>query len=219
MIFKNKNIIVLGDSHVSVFRSDLIKSIFPETEFKVVNVNGATASGLENPNSITKAYTVFNDAIKDDNESRIIIMLGEVDTGFVIWYRSQKYNIPIENSLEITVKTYFSFIQSIKNPERLIIISAPLPTIKDGQDWGEVANLRKEINATQKERTDLTILFNSTIESMCLKSSIKFLNLDPYIIGSDGLIKKQFFSKNRLNHHYNRVHFSRLLAQHLQPLL
>lgn len=50
-----QEILVLGDSHSGVFRNILFRQSFPRCFFNVVAVTGATASGLQNPNSQTQA--------------------------------------------------------------------------------------------------------------------------------------------------------------------
>ncbi len=214
-----KKVLVLGDSHSDIFKNLKIKKyLIFSYEFLVKSVGGATASGLKNPNSKTKAYEIFNDALKHEKYDHIIMMLGEVDTGFVIWYRAKKYGISADESLKVTVETYSSFMNKIKS-KRLTVISAPLPTIKDGQTWGEVANLRKEITASQKERTDLTIKFNKIIQEYCERNTIKYLNLDNYVLGKDGLLLEEYYSKNPLDHHYDTEKFKKLIEKYIKRYL
>ena len=85
-----RNIIVLRDSHALVFMSRRFRRYFPLTKFDVCSVGGATTSGLDNPNSLTAAYEMFSNKLSSvTKNSIVIVMLGEVDTGFVIWWRSQ----------------------------------------------------------------------------------------------------------------------------------
>lgn len=39
-------------------------------------------------------------------------MLGEVDCGFVIWVRSKKYNISIDNQINESITNLFNFIKN-----------------------------------------------------------------------------------------------------------
>ncbi len=71
-----QEILVLGDSHSPVFNHPLFKNTFPDLSFNVVTVIGATASGLENPNSTTQAYPIFRDAVKNSTAKQVIVMLG-----------------------------------------------------------------------------------------------------------------------------------------------
>jgi hypothetical protein len=57
--------------------------------FDVCIVGGATAQGAVNPNSKTDALAIFQKKIKYTNADNILIMLGEVDCGYLIWVRSK----------------------------------------------------------------------------------------------------------------------------------
>ena len=218
--FSLQKILVLGDSHVKIFIYPLMKLYFPLTKFEVVSVGGATASGLENPNSKTQAYKIFSEKLQSKKKyDKIIIMLGEVDTGFVIWYRAKKYGKAVKEMFNMAVKKYTNFINKAANYGELIVISTPLPTIGDDNNWGEVANLRKEVKVTQIERTKLTIEFNKEIELFCKKNNIVFLNLDNESLGPDGLVKKELLNKNKFDHHYNKSSYAKLINLHLKQLI
>ncbi len=135
-------------------------------------------SGLVNPNATTQAMPRYIEALASTKADTVIVMLGEVDTGFVIWYRSQKYNTPVSDMLQRALDNYKIFISDIAKTFKVICISAPLPTIRDGADWGAVANLRKEVKATQAERTELTLTFNKYMEGFCRESSVVYPSLD-----------------------------------------
>jgi len=212
-----RKVLVLGDSHVNVFNAIKCKKIFLKYDFQVIEVLGATASGLDNPNSQTNAYEIFQKSLRENQYSAVIVMLGEVDTGFVIWYRYEKKELTLLESLEKTISTYTNFLKGING--KVIVISAPLPSIKDGQEWGEVANLRREIRATQLERTKLTIEFNSRIQKICNELNIKYLNLDRKVTGANGLLKKKFYSKIIGDHHYDSKEFQRLLERNIRNVL
>jgi hypothetical protein len=212
-----KKILVLGDSHSHVFNYLKIRNFLYAYRFNVFAVGGATASGLENPNTKTDSYKIYHQALQNESYHCVLTMLGEVDTGFVIWYRCQKKEISLEESIEKTINTYCNFLNKIQSSK--VVISAPLPTIRDNQDWGEIANLRKEVIATQKERTELTLLFNSRMEKFCISNSIKYLNLDQFVLGHDGLIKGEYYSQDKNDHHYDMISFKKLLAEKLKKYL
>lgn len=57
----------------------------------VFHVPGATISGIDNPSSKTQSHNIFKSAI-DKYKGKIrkcIVLLGEVDTGFVLWYKQE----------------------------------------------------------------------------------------------------------------------------------
>ena len=212
-------VLVLGDSHAEVFNHVIFFMRFPSLFFNVNVVQGATASGLENPNSKTQAHVEFLVALKKFKGSKVILLLGEVDTGFVIWYRAKKYGESISKTAKLTHDVYNRFIDAISEKFDLIVISAPLPTVKDSATWGEVASARKEVTATQQERTQLAVEFNKSIQKHCISRNIQYINLDQETLGEDGFVKINLMNKDPLNHHYNQKAYAKLLAGRLAEVL
>lgn len=209
-------VLVLGDSHVNVFHSNHFKVEFPHLFFNIVRVGGATVSGLQNPNSKSQSLKIFQKAVKRLKGPMAITLLGEVDTGFVIWYRAQKYNQPVSGFLQQALTNYKNLLIDISAKSEVICVSTPLPTITDDNHWGDVANLRQEVSASQKERTDLSIKFNTSMQKFCERNQISFLALDEDSIGEDGVVKESLLNSNPINHHYDMDKYSQLIITHLK---
>lgn len=215
-----KTIVVLGDSHAQIFGHDLFRLYFPFIKFDVCSIGGATISGLDNPNSKTGACERFREKLASTPEGgRIILMLGEVDTGFVIWYRAEKHGEPVKAMLEKAIDNYIAFIDEVAVNHKPIVISTPLPTITDDNDWGEVANLRKEVSVSQAERTRLTLSFNASIKVCCSERSIDYLDLDPESLGDDGLVRSSLLNDDKHDHHYAPKKHIALIVPKLRTIL
>lgn len=209
-----EEVLVLGDSHAAIFGHVAVRVRLWRYRLNVISVGGATASGLENPNSKTQAFQKFNQALATTRAQKVIVMLGEVDTGFVIWYRAARYGVPVAEALTKTLATYEQFLRALKSRGLTpICVSTPLPTIGDGKSWGEVANARSSVTATQHERTELTLTFNRRMAQFCLAEGIAHLNLDALSLGSDGLVKAELLNKNASDHHYEKRMFATLLSK------
>jgi len=218
--FSKKRYLVLGDSHSMVFDYPLFRIQFPFKYFDVNPVQGATISGIENPNSKTNAHNIFKAKLRHTKKvNKIILLIGEVDTGFVIWYKAEKHNIDEKIILNETIKKYKSFINYCGRYAPVIVVSAPLPTIKDDNNWGEIANLRKEIKANQQKRTQLTLDFNKSIKMFCVESNIEFIDLDKYSLGQDGLVHPYLLNRNKNDHHYDKRKYSFLLGKNIRKKL
>jgi hypothetical protein len=214
-----KDILVIGDSHVSVFNSEYMTSKFPKHKFEVISVGGATVSGLINPNATTQAMPQYLKALKTTKADTVIIMLGEVDTGFVIWYRSQKYGTPVNQMLQQAVGNYKNFISDIAKRFKLICISTPLPTIRDNTDWGEVANLRREVKATEAERTALTLTFNESMKNYCLKIGSSYISLDEQSLDENGQLELFLRNSDPNDHHYDQAAHAAMITPMLASVL
>ena len=215
--FATHRVLVIGDSHAKIFRDIRFLFGMPRIHFRVAAKGGATASGLATPNSKTQAYQRFRAALNDIPRDLVLVQLGEVDTGYVIWYRAKKHQTSVEEMFDLAIRTYSNFLLEVAATDRVLVISAPLPTITDGNDWGEVADLRKEVTTTQKQRTELTLSFNSRMQSFCQANGMGYLNLDGDCLGADGIVRQEFMNSNPRDHHYHDGRYVRLLCKRLEP--
>lgn len=210
----------LGDSHTEIFRYIAGNYLWFHTRFKFCVVQGASGMGLANPKSKTNALSVFKTYIKPlPRNEGIIFCLGEVDCGFVIWYRAQKYGVSIEEQFELSLRNYLSFVDyaKLQGFETILILSAPLPTIIDNQDWGEVAQLRRDVKATLRQRTDLTMKYNERLRSYSQKKGYIFLDIEKDILDSkERVIAERFRHPDPLNHHLNEKPTAQLLIPYLK---
>jgi len=209
-------ILVLGDSHASVFSNKKFKSLLPGYFFNVVKVAGATVSGLKNPNPKTKALPIFMHGIKHSKAAITILLIGEVDTGFVIWYRAEKNNISVTKALDKAIENYQKLIKEVSKKSRVICISTPLPTIQDGYNCGDVANARNDVNATQLQRTELTVQFNKIMQKFCERNGYVYLSFDEESVGENGLVVPYLLNSDPTDHHYDMEKYADMIINKLK---
>jgi hypothetical protein len=200
-------ILVLGDSHVRVFKycNEQQKNIY----FEVIAVGGATAQGSVNPNSNTNALNLFKEKLKNIQNKDfkyIVINLGEVDCGHLIWYRKDKYNISIEEQLKITTDNLFKFINleilPKFNSSKVIVNGSILPTIKDNTDKNYLKGTRSEINTSQIDRTNLTLKYNEILKNNCLKNGYNYMDITEHILNNNTkVINDIYLNKDKYDHH------------------
>ena len=218
-VLRRKKVLVLGDSHTAIFSHSSLKKFFePKYLLLVQTVGGATISGLSNPNSQTQAMPIFKNSFEAVAPDATIIQLGEVDTGFLLWYQADKYAKSVGDMLTRCIANYTSFIRSYSGKSGTVVLSAPLPTIKDNQDCGDVATARRDVKSSQRERTELTLHFNQAIKRFCIEHSIYFIDLDPESLGENGLVSDTLLNADPNDHHYNASHYSALLKPHLSKI-
>jgi hypothetical protein len=212
----------LGDSHTMVFEQIAQRRFWWHTRFYFCIVQGATVSGFANPHSQTQADPIFKSYIgKLNAKEHLLFCMGEVDCGFVIWYRAQKYGDSIEAQMDLAVSNYIQLIDwcIARGFQNIILCSSPLPTILDGQVWGEVANKRREVTATLRERTDLTRAFNKKVREYCSSRNIKYLDFEADTLDQDTqVVKNEFRNKNHFDHHLDSHSLSDLLIPKLKKM-
>lgn len=225
---KKTRIHVLGDSHAQIFEyiySNKKKFPLRNTKMFFCIVQGATNMGLANPHSKTQAMPIYNEHLKKIKKGDFIIcMLGEVDCGFVIWYRAQKQNKDIEEQFFLSLKNYHELLikaQSVVG-NNVIVCATPLPTITDKKEKivGEVVNKRLEITATQRERTDLTFRYNDQLKDICRQNGFFFVDYQTDILDKKtNLVSDKFLNENLLDHHLSNNMFSGVLYPKLLTIL
>jgi hypothetical protein len=216
-------ITVLGDSHARVFSEVRQRHLTPGTRFDVVTVAGATARGLANPNSKTNAVRRYRAALRTVPRSRkCVVMLGEVDCGFLVWYRSAAHATPVEYELERSVNAHTRFLDEmlVSGRRRLCVVSAPLPTADDYPMWSGLTNERRAVRAGIRERTDATIAYNGQLRDWADSNGCAFLDLDLATLDrSTGIIRDRFRNPSEREHHLHPELMAGLVAEEMSRLM
>lgn len=217
-----KRIHCIGDSHVKMFQYVADHHLWLRTQFHFCMVQGGTAMGMVNPNSKTQALNKFKDYLQIvSNNDKLLFCLGEVDCGFVIWYRSKKYGLSVDDQFNHSIQSYCQFLNWVEDEgfKDIIVASVPLPTILHGQEWGEVAKARREVQSTLQQRTDLTIRYNEYLRNYCLKRRWSFLDYEQDILDpKKRTVLPYFRHPNPLDHHLNEIRISPILNQKLREI-
>lgn len=194
----------------------------PGVWFRVKSIEGATASGLPNPKSKTGAQQAFARALGRARPwHQVLVQLGEVDCGFVIWYRAGRHGLSVEEQFTQTVGAYEAFIAKVlaMGFRRTIVLSVPLPTISDdGVKWGKVARLRESVTASQAERTRLTVRFNAELSERCRALGASFVDVTSgHTDRATGLVSARFVRESD-DHHLADGPYSELISSRLAAL-
>jgi hypothetical protein len=211
----------IGDSHVQNFEYLFREYFLPRTDMRFCVVQGATNMGLANPHSQTQAMPIFMSYLnKVAGDDCVVFCLGEVDCGFVIWYRADKRETSVQEQFELSMANYFSLIEAYLNrisPTQLIVSSVSLPTIPDDHlVMGEVANKRFSISATQRQRTDLTVKYNERLSEFCGKRGVHYLDLQRETLDQHtGVVSGGFLNENPLDHHLEPARLAHLIISKL----
>jgi len=216
---KKNTVLALGDSHIRVFEHLFFKLFFPKTIFKIVYIAGASISGINNIDSLTKAYKIYKESLTMKDYDRIFITLGEVDTAYTLWNRSQKNNTPIDTLLEDIVSKYTNFLTELSTYAPVTVLSAPLATVKENEDCpDDVSGIRATSKVTQQQRTLLCVELNSKINSFTKdKKNIDFIDFDSVVLGKNNLVKPWLLNySDKCDHHYKRWIYSIVLVWKLK---
>ena len=219
-VFGARLLHVFGDSHAVVFREIARRGMLTRTWFDLAVIGGATALGLANPNSRTRALPRFERTIESIPRRRdLLFMLGEVDCGFLIWHRAESRGISPQRELDRSIRNYTRFLERLQEDGRtgILVAATPPPTILDGQDWGEVANLRREVKASLRDRTELTLEYNARLREWTSAHGCVFLDYEHEVLDArTGVVAEAFRNPNPRDHHLAPDPFCTVLAAHLR---
>jgi hypothetical protein len=216
---KLPTLLFFGDSHLRPMMAAFADGEFGGYHCSFVAVGGATAVGLRHPTSKTLALERFRERLLPLRQGIVpIFHLGEVDCGFVIWHRAQKYGESVEVQLEQSLEAYGAFLLQCFEAGygNMLVTAATLPTIRDGALEGEVALLRAQIQATQRQRTDLTLAYNSRLGDFCRLHGIDFLDLSAHFMDpASRLLDDSFRHPDPKDHHLHPQTGGKLWAQQI----
>lgn len=196
--------LVLGDSHAEVFNH--ANTRLRGDPFDVRAIGGATAQGAVNPNSKTDAMRFFEDYISQRHRHHkyCIVMLGEVDCGFVIWYYHEKYGTPLRAQFNRSVGNFFEFVDRVVSlyyaPQDVYICGVVPPTIMDNADKRYLTGARSQISASRVDRTRLTELYNRKLARESRRRRMKFISIFSKTVRG-GSVADEFLNEDPFDHH------------------
>ena len=127
--------------------------------------------------------------------------------------------MPPATELERSLAHYTRFLEGLLRAGREIVVAAaPPPTILDGQDWGDVANLRREVKASLADRTRMTIEYNARLREWTSRHGCFFLDYEADVIDPiTGIVAPHMRNPDPLDHHLAAGAFAAVVARHLKP--
>lgn len=214
-----RRVLVLGDSHVRVFEHWLFLVGLPRMALDVVYVAGGTAGGVRNLKSVSGAYLRFRDALEGGTYDFVLVNLGEVDTAYTIWRRADRDGAAVDVMLEAAIRNYCAFIDEVAVGHRVVVLSAPLPTLADqALNPDPDVRMRQEVSASQRDRTQLALRFNARVAAFCAARGIAHLSSDAAALGPDGVVRPSWCRHDRPDHHYARLPYAWWLVRALRHL-
>ena len=213
---------VVGDSHARVFDEIQRRRLVPRTSFAVLAVPGATARGLANPNSTTDAVGRFDAALGAVPRSRrTLVMLGEVDCGFLCWYLASQHQTTVDAQLQISWQRHRRFLEGLlaEGRRHLGVVSVVPPTVDDYTTWDGLANERRQVTASIQARTATTLAYNAELAAWADEHRCAYLDLDPALIDrTTGILRDEFRNPDPTDHHLNPGALAALVARRLAEL-
>ncbi|MFT6043759.1 MAG: hypothetical protein ACI8TV_001179, partial [Porticoccaceae bacterium] len=208
----------LGDDQTNVFsKVDLARRV-QGFYFRPTTVQGATAYGVANPSSKTGAFTTYTYWLKRrPSNCLVLFLLGEVDLGYNLWLMAERKQLPVDELVDLTVKKYTLYLAEHIVPSNLVLMSAPLPAVGDGETGIKGHKLRPGLDASQWQRTQLTLRFNAGLRAWCKANQVYFLDLESRMIDLDsGVLCAAMMKPGKIDNHLAAEPFAEAICEFLQ---
>lgn len=189
--------IVLGDSHAEVF--DWINRQLGFEVFDVLKVPGATALGLLRPDSRTDALNKFRLKIQESGSeiSNLIIMVGEVDCGFLCWLLQKEKGLDpyetLEKSVNNLVNMVNGFVASGKVvPHKVVVFAVPTPPKLNYSNPKFLHGLRRNVQLNRDQISTAIKFYNKKLEEATVYSGYRYIDLYTSLLSdndSDDLVR------------------------------
>jgi len=206
-------VLVIGDSHMRVFRHWVWTLLRPGWRFDVNYVPGATLGGIHNLGSASKAREIFNAALQTKKYTQIMVGLGEVDMGYALWIRARQKKMTADALLLELIDGYRLFLQQLAEFAPVTVIAAPYQTVVNWQGKDDdVGHLRVKAGVSLYERNMMTQRLNAGIADCCKVLALNFVDGDN-ALNADMAVKSWLVNPNApYDHHYRRGRYALWLA-------
>ena len=158
-------------------------------------VPGATAYGLLNPESKTKARIKFLEFLNKYSDFIPISCLGEVDCNALVW-KSCQNGWTARRFINKATLNYMEFIREI--PNKTVVCSVIPPIVESYQSplyLKRRSKPRSYVAAGIGTRANTVDYFNSRMERFCKTEGFWYLDFAPSVKGPNGRVKKEFIKR------------------------
>lgn len=198
-------ILVIGNSHSKVFNHYKGNKY----NFNVREVLGATARGAINPNTRTNSLQIFQNFLKENNDyDKIFIVLGEVDCGYLIWYKYLYENLDPTFQMEESIHKLKDFVitqvLTYFNPQDIFLLSSIPPVMQDNTNPNFLEGARSKVTTSIEDRLDLTLKYNNSMGRIATELKCNHLDITSYVLDyKTKRVKKEWLREDPNNHHLN----------------
>lgn len=222
-LMRGRRVLVLGDSHSGIFEYGFDHGFLAPHWINCEIVGGATAYGLNNDTSITGAWQKCVSALKRYSRfDVVVIMLGECDCSYALWKKAEKLGVTPNDLIGHAMLGIRRLVALASQGRRLcdiVLVGSILPTIEDHMAKNQAIELRREITATQLERTRLVLDYNRALSQLSRELGVRYFDLTEQTVDQQTGLLNCHFSAAPDDHHISHVAAGKLWANALREML
>ena len=175
------NFIAIGDSHVDMY-APFCRAL--------CKVPGATAYGLGNDSSSTRARRAFLGFLSNLKEFIPIVCLGEVDCNSLFWHKEISDNRFLNKSVR-------SLMRFLSETSMKFIISSVIPPAVDNY---QVTRVRSHVTSSKAERTQIVQKFNNLLKIRSAIYGHTYMDITSSLLSSNGLLNMSYAKSHTKTH-------------------
>ena len=217
MVDKLPSIYVVGDSHVRDW--EYLGKNRLSTKLNVLGGNRKPAKTAYYLSKQENINLLLQPAL---NQSEYIdylgIYLGEVDCGASLW--NHKFNT-LEYRLNIATDNLINFADHVltyKNKIGNVILMGPIiPLLQDYKTIPWLSQLRRQVDANCKQRTELTLEFCSNLKAKCKLKNYLYLDINDLLVDkTTKIVKEEILKKYADKNHLLLPHGAKLWLKRIE---
>jgi hypothetical protein len=215
-------VLVIGDSHVESFRTIRRRRLLPRVWVDTAIVRAASAMGIANDASHTGALQQFRAVLARVPTSRqLIVILGEVDTGRLLWVRAERDGTAVDVQLHRSFTNYTAFLAELLAAGRPVAVGAIAPQIVHERDLPKSAAwLRRTLTVPLTDRIAVTRSYNALLRAWCAEHGAAFLDWEADSVDPvSGAIRDELRPVHPYDNHPNPATYAPVAARHIAALL
>jgi len=215
--------LVIGDSHGGIFEYCFDQGLLFPHLLNCEIVAGATAYGLNNDQATTGAWQKFSVALERFSRfDVVVIVLGECDCSYALWKKAESSSTTPTEWIAHSLQGISRLVAKVSdNPcvRRIILVGACLPSIEDCMASSQENILRREITATQWERTNLVLEYNRRLAKLAEALGVKYFDLTNETVDEHTGLLSRCYAAGPDDHHLSHLTSGSLWAKALRGVL
>lgn len=189
-----KNIICIGDSHVSFFSGyNKVLPIYPcrgknkNIFFEPYRIGSVLAYNLIQLNTTELGREKIFELLENiPKKSVLLFCFGEIDIRCHLIRQSNKQERPLSGVVQDCIDRYLIFINEVRLLDFKVIVFGAIPTSYNYDP-------EYPFFGTMQQRNECTLIFNNLLRQNCEDLKINYISINKYLVNKNGLTKSEYF--------------------------
>jgi hypothetical protein len=141
--------------------------------FQAYHCGACMAYGLMTPDSETRSFQTLQTYIGmwRPATDKLIFLFGEIDCRILVYYKSRKSNMPINDVIDMVAYRYLAAVLYWKGMGFNVAVHGVIPACRQGNDYGV------EFYGPQDDRCLINAKFDDAMNMACIQTGIPYFSV------------------------------------------